>query len=37
MQDLIDELNRVYWWLKMKGVQMLNGLHHRIFDPKLSY
>lgn len=20
----------------MKGVQMLNGLHHRIFDPKLG-
>lgn len=37
MQDLIDELNRVYWRLEMKGVQMLNGLHHRIFDPKLGY
>lgn len=37
MQDLIDELNQVYWRLEMKGAQMLNGLHHRIFEPKLGY
>lgn len=37
MQDLVNELNEVYCRLEMKGIQLLNGLHHRIFDPKLSY
>ena len=37
MQDLVNELNQIYGRLEMKGVQMLNGLHHRIFDPKLGY
>ena len=37
MQDVITELNQVYRRLELKGIQMLNGLHHRIFEPKLNY
>lgn len=37
MLDVVAELNRVYRRLELKGIQMLNGLHHRIFEPKLSY
>ena len=37
MQDIIAELNQVYRRLEFKAIQLLNGLHHRIFEPKLSY
>lgn len=37
MQSMITELNRVYRRLETKGIQMLNGLRHRILEPKLRY
>lgn len=37
MLDVIAELNQVYRRFEFKGIQMLNGLHHRVFEPKLSY
>lgn len=37
LQDVIAELNQAYRRLELKGIQMLNGLHHRVFEPKISY
>lgn len=34
---IADQLNAIYEPLEMKACQLLYGLHHRIFDPKLSY
>lgn len=37
MLEVISELNQIYRRLEFKGIQILNGLHHRIFEPRLSY
>jgi len=36
-QETIDLLNQVYRRLEWKGIEIRNGLQHRIFAPKLGY
>lgn len=36
-QVTAQQLNSIYYPLDMKACQLLHGLFHRIFEPKLSY